>query len=99
IRDYKVTGVQTCAFRSLRSGSGEAPLAAGEVIDGRYRIIDRLATGGMGEVFRAEHVELGKKVALKVMLSSLSREDDWVQRFKREIGRASCRERVWHAVV
>ena len=54
------------------------------VIDQRYKILRRIATGGMGEVYRAVHVELGKALALKVMLPELSRDPDFVGRFKRE---------------
>src|SRR5207253_1709807 len=55
-----------------------------EVIDNRYRIVQALAAGGMGEVYRAEHLELGKPFALKVMRPELSRDPDFVARFKRE---------------
>ncbi len=55
-----------------------------QVIGGRYRILDKLATGGMGEVYKAEHVELGKIFALKVMKLELSEDPEFVSRFKRE---------------
>jgi predicted component of type VI protein secretion system len=48
------------------------PLEPGIVINGRYRILAKLAAGGMGEVYRAEHVELGKPFAVKVMRPELS---------------------------
>ncbi|MDP2270971.1 MAG: protein kinase [Archangium sp.] len=75
-----------------RTRSGEQPLTDPEmtelqpetVIDNRYKIVKRLATGGMGEVYRAVHVELGKPLALKVMLPELSGDSDFVGRFKRE---------------
>ncbi len=65
------------------------PLPSGElqadfVIDQRYKVLKRLATGGMGEVYRAVHVELGKPLALKVMLPALSEDQEFVARFKRE---------------
>jgi eukaryotic-like serine/threonine-protein kinase len=59
-------------------------LPSGYVIDGRYEIVGKIAAGGMGEVYRANHVELGKPMALKVMLPELSRDPEFVGRFKRE---------------
>lgn len=64
-------------------------LPPGTVIDGRYHVVAKLAAGGMGEVYRAEHVELGKSMALKVMLPELSRDPEFVARFKREAIAAS----------
>jgi serine/threonine-protein kinase len=61
----------------------------GDVIDGRYRIMQRIAAGGMGEVYRAEHVELGKALALKVMLPTLNADQEFVNRFKIEAVAAS----------
>lgn len=82
------TGVQ----EHTRTVSGEMPtpaphteaLAPGDVVDGRYRVVEHLATGGMGAVYRAEHVDLGRPVALKVMLPELSGDESLVARFKRE---------------
>jgi serine/threonine-protein kinase len=61
----------------------------GDVIDARYRIISRIAAGGMGEVYRVEHVELGKALALKVMLPTLDADREFVNRFKIEAVAAS----------
>ncbi len=65
------------------------PLEPGEIIDNRYRILARLAAGGMGEVYRAEHVVLGKKFAVKVMHPELSEVQEFIGRFKREAIAAS----------
>ena len=46
---------------------GRAPAAdplIGMVIDGRYRIIDLIGRGGMGAVYRVEHVKMGKIMAM-----------------------------------
>jgi eukaryotic-like serine/threonine-protein kinase len=61
----------------------------GLVVDGRYRIERVLGTGGMGAVYEAEHVEIGKKVALKVLHPQFSRQADLVARFRREARAAS----------
>jgi len=51
---------------------------------GRYRILEHIARGGMADVYLAEDVDLRRKVALKVMLETLSLEPEFVQRFRRE---------------
>lgn len=51
--------------------------------------MSKIASGGMGEVYRAQHVELGKTMALKVMLPELSDDPEFVARFKREAIAAS----------
>jgi eukaryotic-like serine/threonine-protein kinase len=69
--------------------SGKSELSAGTIV-GRYSIVRRLGAGGMGAVYEAQHVELGKQVALKVMLPELSAKGDMVRRFMNE-ARAAAR--------
>ncbi|MDP3236776.1 MAG: serine/threonine-protein kinase, partial [Myxococcales bacterium] len=64
-------------------------LPEGSIVGGRYRVIKKLAAGGMGEVYQAEHIELHKQFAVKVMLPALSSDQDFVARFKREAISAS----------
>ena len=52
----------------------------GDVL-GSYRIVELLGKGGMGCVFRAEHVKLGREVALKQLRPDYARRRDAVQRF------------------
>jgi eukaryotic-like serine/threonine-protein kinase len=56
----------------------------GHVIDGRYRIVERLAQGGMGVVYRAERVPLGKAVAVKFLHSIYADDQASLARFERE---------------
>src|SRR5438874_1191957 len=53
-------------------------------VQGRYQIVARIASGGMGEVFRAHDAELGREVALKVLHPQFARDRGFVDRFRRE---------------
>src|SRR5450432_3867895 len=61
----------------------------GRVIEGRYRILKVLGEGGMGTVYAGEHVEIGKGVAVKILHPQYSRQQDLVERFRREARAAS----------
>lgn len=60
-------------------------LPEGSLIAERYRIVRFIARGGMGEVYEAEDLALGGRVALKTILPSLEEGTEYVERFKREI--------------
>jgi len=64
-------------------------LAPGTLLAGRYRVVRLLAEGGMGAVYEAQQLELGRRVAIKTLLSELQDEPRLVQRFIRE-ARATC---------
>ncbi|HVO12336.1 MAG TPA: serine/threonine-protein kinase [Vicinamibacteria bacterium] len=59
-------------------------LAAGELLDGKYRIEALLGEGGMGAVYRATHVGTRRTVAVKVIRPRLSGEEEFLARFRRE---------------
>lgn len=56
----------------------------GRVVDGRFRVTSLLGSGGMGAVYLAEHVGIGKQVAIKVLRADLRDNRDLLRRFRRE---------------
>ncbi len=63
---------------------GAADPLLGRVIADRYRMEELLGRGGMGVVYRVEHVNIGKLMAMKLLHGALARDKDTVKRFKRE---------------
>ncbi|HZN91710.1 MAG TPA: protein kinase, partial [Myxococcales bacterium] len=59
------------------------------LLDSRYRIVSKLGTGGMGVVYLAKHVKLGKPVAVKVLKEEISHDPTIIKRFTQEAEAAS----------
>ncbi len=71
--------------KAPEEASSEPDPVIGMIIGGRYRILSLLGKGGMGAVYRAEHVKMGKVVAIKLMSEQLlSKERGAAKRFERE---------------
>ena len=70
---------------------GAAPTSdlVGQVVAERYHVVKKLGEGGMGQVYLAEHVKMGRRSAIKVMNPSLTHDPDAVARFNREAANAS----------
>jgi len=73
--------------RVIRAGAAgaSATFHAGDILSHRFKIVQFLAQGGMGEVYEAEDLELGRRVALKTIRPEIATEPRIIQRFKREI--------------
>lgn len=61
----------------------------GKVLNGRYRITERIGIGGMAEVYRAQDNVLGRVVAIKIMLPQYAADEEFTLRFKQEASSAA----------
>jgi beta-lactam-binding protein with PASTA domain/tRNA A-37 threonylcarbamoyl transferase component Bud32 len=64
-------------------------IEAGTVVDGRYSILSRIGSGGMADVYCAQDLQLGRKVALKLLYRRFAEDEQFVERFKREASAAA----------
>ena len=61
----------------------------GQIVAERYHIQRKLGEGGMGQVYLAEHVKMGRRCAIKIMAQSMMNDADAISRFNREAANAS----------
>src|SRR5258707_11738541 len=59
------------------------------IIDGRYRVLSRLGSGGMADVYLAHDQLLGREVAVKVLHQHFAADHEFVERFRREASSAA----------
>src|ERR687895_1742963 len=59
------------------------------VFDGRYRVLRRLGSGGMANVYLAEDEELGRRIAIKILNERHAADEQFIERFRREAKNAA----------
>ncbi|MCY7380667.1 MAG: protein kinase [Gemmatimonadaceae bacterium] len=74
---------------ALRSQTTEVANLVGSVIAERYHVLSKLGEGGMGQVYLAEHVKMGRQSAVKVMHPATVHDNATIARFNREAANAS----------
>ena len=68
----------------LQAATSPFDVFVGKTLNGRYRVIEKLGEGGMGAVYRAEQVAIGKQIALKILRGEFARNEEFVRRFRQE---------------
>jgi eukaryotic-like serine/threonine-protein kinase len=66
-----------------------ADITPDTLVDGRYKVLTRIGSGGMADVFCAEDQQLGRKVALKLLHRRFAEDGEFVERFRREASSAA----------
>jgi eukaryotic-like serine/threonine-protein kinase len=61
----------------------------GRTLGGRYRLLEKLGQGGMGSVYKAQHIKMNRLTAVKILTSELAHNRQFVARFEREAEMAS----------
>jgi predicted Ser/Thr protein kinase len=64
-------------------------ITPGTIIDERYRVISRVGSGGMADVYCAEDLQLGRRVAVKLLHERFAQDAEFVERFRREASSAA----------
>jgi serine/threonine protein kinase/glyoxylase-like metal-dependent hydrolase (beta-lactamase superfamily II) len=83
---YDDSGILFCQHDGARlRATGEQPVKwVGQTVADKYRIVELLGSGGAAEVYRAEHVHLGREVAVKLLRPRLAADPVMMERFKQE---------------
>ncbi len=68
----------------MSENPGATPRDSGTILDGKYEIVDRLAMGGMGEVYRARHIHLQEMRVIKILRADRATDPHALQRFGQE---------------
>ena len=76
-----ICGNEHAANEPCREGSDQW---LGTILDGKYSIVRELGAGGMGKVYEAQHVRIGRRVAIKLLRPEFASHPEIIRRFENE---------------
>ena len=82
--------LRTCPRDRIATRADISDPLLGHVLGDRYRILERIAAGGMGQVYRAAHARIASLFAVKVLYGDIAHDAPMRNRFQREAEAASC---------
>src|SRR5436309_2765968 len=77
-------GVRLEALPEYEAKAEQADQLVGTVLSGRFKILSKLGQGGMGAVYKAEQIRMGRTCAVKVIPEEMAKNGDAIERFDRE---------------
>jgi len=88
--------VTACAACGTPVGGPRTLLTKGEIFDGKYEVLDFLGAGGMGELYKVQHIHLQDTRVIKIMRATMAQSDGDIKRF---ISEARIATRIQHPCV
>jgi serine/threonine-protein kinase len=81
---HELARPEAAGLATPRVDTSRADPLVGQVVADRYRVVSLLGSGGMGVVYKVEHVHIGKIMAMKFLSGRLAADSQVVKRFRRE---------------
>lgn len=78
-----------CGAKLLTQAIRKTDPLIGKVLAGKYKVLERIGSGAMGSIYRAEHTALSKPIVIKVLHRHLVGDESHIKRFHREARAAS----------
>ncbi len=82
--------LRTCPKDKIATRADLEDPLIGYVLGDRYRVLERIASGGMGQVYRAAHTRIASLFAVKVLYGDIAHDPTMRVRFAREAEAAAC---------
>src|SRR5688500_10867935 len=83
MRSKGYTLPRVIASKAVARSASHDPIV-GRTLLGRYQVLERVSSGGLGVVYRGERLGLGRVVAIKSLHSTFAQSPDFLERFERE---------------